>query len=119
MRGKQINKEIMNKQKNEAIIEDSTTIIEEVETEQIKAQKEQKEILTKGQELWDKDIIDFYHSKLQNNTEAEKKRRKKIIQKIKCKKQRNHSFWYLTKHIGQGANTVLKRLHEVDQQNKI
>ena len=54
----------MEKQKDEAIIEDSIIKIEEVETQWIKAYKEWKEILRKGQAFWNKDILNYYHSEL-------------------------------------------------------
>jgi len=47
----------------------------------------------------------------------EKKWRKQAINRIKWEKQRNHSFQYLTKHIGRGANSSLKRLYKVDKNN--
>ena len=72
MRGKWINKEAMIKQKLEANIYDNVTSIEEAEEQWEKAFDEWKEIMLKGKEFQENDILDFYHSELENNIEVEK-----------------------------------------------
>ena len=84
-----------------------------------KAVKEWKEILTKGKDFREQDILDFHYSDINRSTMIEKKLKIQAIERIKQEKQRNHSFQYLTKHIGRGANSSLKRLHEVDETNNI
>ena len=63
----------MEKQKQEAQIEDETNIIEEIEIRWKNAVKDWKEILTKEKEFREQDILDFYHSDINGSITIEKK----------------------------------------------
>ena len=79
LKNKWINKEIIEKGKLEAGIIDDTITINKAEEQWRKAYEDQKEILAKGQEYREKDILDFHYSQIEAETEAEKRKRKQII----------------------------------------
>ena len=73
----------------------------------------------KGKEFREKDLLDFYDVEVANNTPVEKRLWSKIINSVKKSKQCQYIFHYLTKHTGRGVKENIKRLHQVDSNNKI
>ena len=57
--------------------------------------------------------------KITNNTEKERKLRKKILDRIKKQRKQEHTFRFLIKHVGRGINGLLKRVHSVDNNRNI
>ena len=83
------------------------------------AQNQWNDIVKRGKEFREKEILDYHHTELNNEDEDQLKSRKKIISGIKKKLQKTHTFHYITRHIGKGDREGIKRLHTVDEENKI
>ena len=64
-------------------------------------------------------MLDYTESELANDTEKEKKTRKRVLVRIKKERDWLHQFKYLTKHIGKGGKESLRRLYKVDQERNI
>ena len=47
------------------------------------AKQEWKEILEKGKEYWQKELLDYHHSEVMDETEKQKKQKLRIINRIK------------------------------------
>ena len=73
----------------------------------------------KGKQIREKKILDFHHTKLGNETIANKKKRKKVIQRIIKDKKRNHQFQYMIKYLGKGVKEALRKLHIRNDQQEI
>ena len=76
-------------------------------------------MIEKGKEFWEKDLLELHNIEVQNNILAEKILQKKIINRIKKSKQYQHTFHYLTCHSGKGIRDNIKRLYEINSNNKI
>lgn len=63
-------------------------------------------------------VLDYYHKNI-DKLEEKGKNKKKVIEAIKWKLKRNHSFHYISKHVGKGVRGNLKRLHEVNNRGQI
>jgi len=70
-------------------------------------------------EYCQKELLDYYDFKIENNMLAEKRLQAKIIDLVKKNLQRQYIFHYLTKHAGRGVRGNIKRLYQVDFNNKI
>ena len=77
------------------------------------------ELKKKGKEFREKDLLDFHDVEVANSTPTEKRLQSKIINSIKKSQQCQHTFHYLIKHAGRGVKGNIKRLHQVDSNNKI
>ena len=60
-------------------------------------------------------MLDYYDTKIGNETPRDRKLQKQIIEKIKKEKLQKYQFKYLARNIGKGDHTSLKRLHEKDE----
>ena len=65
-----------------------------------------------------KELLDYNHEELMSKNEEQVKKKKKIISGIKKNLRRNHTFHYLTRHIGKGERDSIKRIHIVDKNQK-
>ena len=77
------------------------------------------EMIVKGTEFWEKDLLDFHNAELQNDPEPQKKLRSKIINGVKKNKQHQHTFYYLAKHIRKEVRGNIKWLHIINENNQI
>ena len=78
------------------------------------------DMIEKGKEYREKEILDFYHCKLTNETENDKKKRKKIRNGIIRNQNRMHTFHFLIRHVGKGIKGNAKKLiiKDEDSHNK-
>ena len=83
------------------------------------AQNSWKELIKKGNEIREQELLDHYEIEIGNEIIKEKALQKKIIECVKKQKMKNHQFQYLTKHVGRGPNHSLKRLHIKDKNSVI
>ena len=51
-----------------------------------------QELILKGREIREKEILDFNKDEIPDNSEVSKKRRKEVIKRIEKEHRRNHSF---------------------------
>ena len=61
-----------------------------------------KELVEQGKEARETELLDYYYSKLNNDTKKEKKKRKNVMQRIMKVKMRNYSFQYIIRFFGKG-----------------
>ena len=80
------------------------------------AKQDWNKVIQNGKEIREKEILDFHHSKIGNETEPEKKKRKEVIQQIIKAKKRNHQFQYMIKYLGKGVKGVLRKLYVRNEQ---
>jgi len=95
--------------------EESVDIVTQKLNKSIKEWKEMKVNQIKQREQY---ILDYHHTNI-DELEEKGKNKKKVIEAIKQKLKRNHSFYYITKHAGKGVRGNLKRLHEVIDRGQI
>jgi len=69
-----------------------------------------KELIKKGADIREKELLEYHNAELPNSIEKEKKIQKKLMDKIKKEKKRNYAFRYLTKHVGKGERSSLRRI---------
>ena len=94
-------------------------LIEQVQYNLEEAKQKWQELVVEGQKYREKEVLDYHKSKILDDTDANKKRRKEIIQKILKARWRNHSFKYLIKYIGKGVREGIRLLHRKDSENRI
>ena len=80
----------------------------EIKTQLQQAQNKWKELIEKGNEIREQELLDYYEVEIGNETIKEKVLQKKVIERVKKQKTRNHQFQYLTKYAGRGPNHSLK-----------
>ena len=95
------------------------SILEEISKKLHNAKKDWEDLKNKGKEYRENELLDFSLIEINNDTEKEKKLRKKILQRIKKEQYRNHAFKYLTKHISKGVNRSLKRVYIANDKGEI
>ena len=64
-------------------------------------------------------LLDHHHTNINEEGEEQVQNKKKIINSIQRKLQRNQSFRYVSKHIGKGVKGSLKRLYIVNENGEI
>ena len=116
---KVVDKELMEKRRNEADVIDNCEEVTEVEEMIKKAQEEWDEIVHKGKEIRENELLDYHHSEVICETEDQRKTKKKILSGIKKNMNKMHSFHYLSRHVGKDEREGIKRIHEVDDNNRI
>ena len=115
-RGMYVNEEKMEARRKLAMISDENiTSYEQIKDKAIETDKKWKELLEKGHEIREKEILEFYHSDLANKNEADKRKRKKIINNIVKSQQRLHTLHFLTRHAGKGIKGCFKKLIVKDE----
>ena len=64
-------------------------------------------------------MLDYHYSEVMDKTEKQKKQKLRILNRIKRNLNRQYTFHYSTKHAGKEVRGSLKRVHTVDQNQKI
>jgi len=103
-------KEAFCKRKEIAEIDDSYI---ELNIDQVKdqikiAQQQWEELILKGQEIREQELLDYHKVDIGNNTMKEKALQKRIIESIRKIQQRNYQFQYLSQNIRKGQHQSLK-----------
>ena len=117
--GKVIDSELMEKRKKEA------QVVEEIEDiykikERIEIAKEQwDDIIKKGKQIRENELLDYHYSEVSCENDDQRKTKEKILSGIKKSMNKMHSFHYISRHVGKGEREGIKRIHEVDENNKI
>ena len=120
IKGINIDIQLKEKRKSEAGIElMESQDLNEVQNELEIAKNQWIDIVNRGKEFREKELLDYHHTELNNEDEDHLKMKKKIVSGIKKKLQKTHTFHYITRHIGKGEREGIKRLHTVDDNNKI
>ena len=120
MKGIVVDKELIEKRRKEAELnEDDFRAVHEVEEALEKVKEEQNEIIEKGKEIREKEMLDYHHSEVICENDDQRKTKKKIISGIKKKLNKIYSFHYISRHVGKGEKYSIKRLHAVDKNNTI
>ena len=93
--------------------------INEAKSELKIAKNQWIDIVNRGNEFREKELLDYHHVELNNEDEDQLKMKKKILSGIKKKLYKTHTFHYITRHIGKGDRDGIKRLHVVNEDNQI
>jgi len=116
LKGGVVNSDLKEKRKERADITEEVSNVEEAE-EMLKCAKElYTELIQKGKEFREKELLDYHHVELIEEGEKLVKKKKKIIAGIRKKLRRNHTFHYLSRHVGKGIRDNIKRL-QVENDN--
>ena len=67
----------------------------------------------------ERELMWMHQIDMNDDTEANKKKKKDAIRKTHKEKSQNHHFHCITKHVGRCSNRSLKMLHENDAHGKI
>ena len=84
-----------------------------------KAKEKFRELVKKGQEQREKELMEMHPNEIDEDSAANRRKKKEVLRKIKKEQTRNHEFHYITKHLGKGVNVSLKILHEKDEDMRI
>jgi len=63
--------------------------------------------------------MDFHHSDVGNETEKDRKKCKKVIQRIIKAKKCNYQFQYMIKYLGKGVKGAFRKLHITNEDKQI
>ena len=83
------------------------------------AKQQWNEVKVKGKEYREKYLLDHHHSAVDETNQNHQKTKQKLIKTIAKQQKRANAFKYLTKHVGKGVKGNLKRLHIVNEEDKI
>ena len=116
LKGDVVDSDLKEKRKERAEITEEVSNVEEAE-EMLKCTKElQTKLIQKGKEFREKELLDYHHVELIEEGEKLVKKKKKIIAGIRKKLRHNHTFYYLSRHVGKGIRDNIKRL-QVENDN--
>ena len=119
-KGVKIDTVLLNKKREEAEVEElGEMTIMQVMTELQKARTEWEKIKEEGKELREQELLDYVPNQVICDDERHPKKKEKILSGIKNEMKRNHTFQYLTRHVGKGQRDGIRRLHKVDENNVI
>ena len=93
--------------------------LDEVKQELERAKVQWKDIVERGKEIREQEILDYHYSVVSSEDENQRKMKKKIIAGIKRKLFKTHTFHYISRHVGKGDRDGIKRIHTVDDSNQI
>ena len=115
-----IDEDLMAKRKERADMENVViSTINEAEEWLEKAKRLWKEVVEKGKEMREKELLDYHHEEIIGEDVKLIKKRKKILAGIKKKMRRNHTFHYISRHIGKGGRENIKQLHVMNSNNEV
>jgi len=67
-------------------------------------------VIENGKELREKELLDYHHEELIGEDQKMIKKKNKILAGIRKKLKRDHTFHYLSRHVGKESRSGLKRL---------
>ena len=82
------------------------------------AQTQWNEVKERKKEIREKYLLDHYNKQL-SEEDLNDKHKSKILRSMAKQMKHQHSFQYLTKHIGRGPKNSLKRVHIPNENNSI
>ena len=97
LKGIVVDKELIEKRRKEAELNDEE-LSDEKEAEEAleKAKEEWKDIVDRGKEIREKELLDYHHSEVICENEDQIKKKKKIISRIKKKLNKMYTFHYIS-----------------------
>ena len=117
LKGGAVDSELKEKRKERAQIVDEALTVQEAE-EMLKIAKELwTEMIAKGKEFREKELLDYHQVELIGEGDELVKKKKKVIAGIRRKLKRDHTFHYLSRHVGKGMRDSIKRL-QVENENE-
>ena len=120
LKGIVIEKDLMAKRKERANMKDvEISTINEVEEQLEKAKRLWNKVIEKDKEMRKKELLDYHHEEIIGDDVKLIKKRKKILARIKNKMRRNHTFHYISRHIGKGVRENIKQLHLMNFNNEV
>ena len=120
IRGGAIDAELKEKRKVRAGIIDEVSTIQEAKNMLEIAKELWSEMIQKGREFREQELLDYHPVELIDEGEKLAKKKKKVIAGIRRKLKRDHTFHYLSRHVGKGVKDNIKRLQVVnDDDSKI
>ena len=120
IKGINVDEQLKEKRRLEAQVESLEA--QNLEEAQIKLEEsinQWNDIVKRGREHREKEMLDYHYAELNNEDEDQTKNRNKIMSGTKKKLHKNHTFHYVTRHVGKGERDGIKRLHAVDAENRI
>ena len=64
-----------------------------------KSKEKFRELVEKGQEQRDKELMGMHPNEIDEDSAANRRRKKEVLRKIQKEQTRNHEFHYMTKHV--------------------
>ena len=101
-----------------ANISNNTISLQEAKLKYNKAKAKWEDLKTKAEIYREEEMLDYYNGSIEGDNEKEiTDNRRKAVQTVKAKLQRDRSFHYLTKHLGK-TKSALNKLKLVDPESK-
>lgn len=111
LQGKVVNIDLMNSRKQKAEMNDEVIdTIQDAEEWVEKAKKLWENVIKNGKEMREKELLDYHHEEILGDDQEIIKKKKRILAGIKKKLRRDHTFHYLSRHVGKGKRETMKRL---------
>jgi len=119
IQGKAVDKELLQSRKERAnMVNTSIESLEEAEEVVKQAKSEWENVIKNGKELREKELLDYHHEEIIGDSVKAIKKKKKVIAGIKRKLRRDHTFHYLSRHVGKGKRQAMKRLEVSNDNNQ-
>ena len=109
-KGKMVDYELKDARRYTAVIVNEPQTLEEAEEGLRIAKDLWIEIIERGKEYREKELLDYHPIELTEEDEKAVKKKKKIMAGITRKLRRDHTFHYLSRHVGKGVRDNIKRL---------
>ena len=107
--GKRVDEDIIEKRRKFLGLENKHLTNEEIAIKYEEAVEQQKSFKEEAKRAREKELLDAYPAEIIGDSKACKKRRRKLIKNEKKARFRQHTFNMLTRHIGKGDKSSLKK----------
>ena len=119
IQGKVVDNDLMESRRVKAEMEnEEINTIQEAEEWVENAKESWEEVVKNGKEMREKELLDYHNEEIIGEEPKIIKKKKRIIAGIKKKLKRNHTFHYLSRHVGKGMRESMKRL-QIDSPNEL
>ena len=101
--------DLMKSRKKRAEIDNEEIVtIQDAEEWVDKAKESWENVVKNGKEIREKELLDYHHEEIIGDDIKMIKKRKRIVAGIKKKLKRDHTFHYLSRHVGKGKRESMK-----------
>ena len=119
MQGKVVDKELMESRRVKAEMEhEEIHTVQEAEVQVKNAKELWADVIKNGAAMREKELLDYHNKEIIGEEPKIIKKKKRILAGIKKKLKRDHTFHYLSRHVGKGMRESMKRLKIVGS-NKV
>ena len=119
-KGKVVDVDLMRKRKERAEMQHVAIQTREEAQEWVeKAKILWAEVVENGKEMREKELLDYHHEEIIGDDVKLIKKKKRILAGIKRTMKRNHTFHYLSRHVGKGFAKKMKRLKVMNENNEV